>query len=144
MTKTKMILKMKDQASVKFQMSKQTSMQQKEKKTKLRKRKLRLISILVGILLTKMTRELLANLPNQTVALWLKMLRLSLKREIPRSKSTKIKRIKIRSRIWITKPSKRKKRMNNEDHILTSNSLIAALNLILNGFEFRRIFVYII
>lgn len=144
MTKTKMILKMKDQASVKFQMSKQTSMEQKEKKTKLRKRKLRLISTLVGILLTKMTRELLANQPNQTVALWLKMLRLSLKREIPRSKSTKIKRIKIRSRIWIMKPSKRKKRMNNEDYILTSNSLIAALNLILNGFEFRRIFVYII
>lgn len=135
---------MKDQASVKFQMSKQTSMEQKEKKTKLRKRKLRLISTLVGILLTKMTRELLANQPNQTVALWLKMLRLSLKREIPRSKSTKIKRIKIRSRIWIMKPSKRKKRMNNEDYILTSNSLIAALNLILNGFEFRRIFVYII
>lgn len=126
MTKTKMILKMKDQASVKFQMSKQTSMEQKEKKTKLRKRKLRLISTLVGILLTKMTRELLANQPNQTVALWLKMLRLSLKREIPRSKSTKIKRIKIRSRIWIMKPSKRKKRMNNEDYILTSNSLIAA------------------
>ena len=110
MTKTKMILKMKDQASVKFQMSKQTSMEQKEKKTKLRKRKLRLRSTLVGILLTKMTRELLANQPTQTVALWLKMLRLSLKREIPRSESTKIKRIKIRSRIWITKPSKRKKR----------------------------------